>query len=143
MQATIQPLSYKATVAKIIRLAKGYREDVAEFSNFFQLYNYVRNLDYKRDPIGKEVVSRFRYTKDNSYPIRDCDDKTVPLISFAYHKKIPCRIAVCGVDDKPHHVYPEVKLADIWLPADATYKDRCVFGKRLYNENYREIFEVN
>jgi len=51
MKATTRPLtSYQNTVAHIIRIAREYTQDVSGFDNFFQLYNYVRDLPYKSDP---------------------------------------------------------------------------------------------
>ncbi|HMV45757.1 MAG TPA: hypothetical protein PK079_26360 [Leptospiraceae bacterium] len=143
MKATTRPLtSYQNTVAHIIRIAREYTQDVSGFDNFFQLYNYVRDLPYKSDPVNQETVSRFLYTKNYDFPIRDCDDKTVPLVSYAILKKIPVRVVVCGEIETPHHVYPEIFFGDSWLPADATYDDRCSFGKYLYNEKFRKIFSV-
>lgn len=141
MQATRKNLdSYRETVAAIFRLAETYPQDVSEFKNIYALYNFVRKLTYKRDPPGKEFLSRFFYTKNENYPIRDCDDKTLPIISYAILKNIPNRIIVCGVGDSPHHVYPELFIFNSWTPADATFSDRCTFGKYLYEENFRKIF---
>lgn len=141
MQANRKILdSYRETVAAIFRLAATYPEDVSEFKNVFELYNFVRALEYKRDPPGKEFLSRFSYTKIPAYPIRDCDDKTLPLISYAISNNIPNRIVVCGVGDTPHHVYPELLLFNSWTPTDATFFDRSILGKYLYEENFRKIF---
>lgn len=141
MQATKTKLiSYRETVGHIFRLAATYPEDINGFENIYQLYNYVRGLEYKPDPRGKEFVSRFFYTKHPIFPIRDCDDKTVPLISYAIAHDIANRIVVCGEGDIPHHVYPEIFVFGKWTPADATFPERCFFGKYLYNESFRKIF---
>lgn len=143
MKVTRRPLtSYKFTVSEIIRLAREYTKDVSSYDNFFKLYNYVRNLPYKADPRDKETVSRFLFTENPDFPIRDCDDKTVPLVSYAILKNIPTRVIVCGEGETPHHVYPEIYFGGLWLPADATYSDKCSFGTYLYNENFRKIFPV-
>ncbi len=141
MQANRQPLiSYRKTVETIFRLAASYPEDISEFENIYQLYNFVRNLKYKPDPPGKEFVSRFEFTKIPNYPIRDCDDKTIPIISYAIANNIPNRIIVCGVGTTPHHVYPEIFVFGLWTPADATFTEQCKFGEYLYEENFRKIF---
>lgn len=134
--------SYVDTVSEVFRLAYQYPGDVSGWSGkpIYDLYNYVRLLPYYPDPVGLETISRFVFTKDPNYPIRDCDDKTVPILSFAILKNIPCRAVVCGKGKRPHHIYPEIKISGNWYSADATYPLRCVFGQKLYGENFREEF---
>ncbi|OOV40199.1 hypothetical protein B1J93_17795 [Leptospira kirschneri serovar Pomona] len=135
-------ISYEDTVSDVFRIAYQYPEDLEEYKNksIFDLYNYVRVLPYCADPVGLETVSRFKYTKEPSFPIRDCDDKTVPILAKAILEKIPCRAVVCGKTDRPHHIYPEIQLNGLWIPADATYPLRSVFGQKLYGENFRREF---
>ena len=141
---TVFPMkSYKDTVKIIFDFAEKFKNDLREFENdsIFKFYNYVRNLKYIPDPKGKETVSRPKYTKEISWNgSRDCDDKTLLIMAFCNLAGIPSRAIVCGQGDKPHHVYPEIFISGKWLPADSTYK-RCIFGKNLYTENYREVFE--
>ncbi len=61
-------------------------------------------LPYHADPVGLETVSRFKYTKDPNFPIRDCDDKTVPILSKAILDKIPCRAVVWKRKPSPSHI---------------------------------------
>ncbi|EQA61800.1 hypothetical protein [Leptospira alexanderi] len=134
--------SYEDTVMDVFRLAYQYPEDLGEYENkiIFELYNVVRLLPYHADPVGLETVSRFKYTKDPKFPIRDCDDKTVPILAKAILDKIPCRAVVCGKGNRPHHIYPEIQLNGHWIPADATYPERSVFGQKLYGEMFRREF---
>ncbi|UZN09268.1 hypothetical protein M5D10_18490 [Leptospira santarosai] len=138
-------ISYEDTVSDVFRIAFQYPEDLEEYTNqsIFELYNFVRLLPYHGDPVGLETVSRFKYTKDPEFPIRDCDDKTVPLLAKAIIDKIPCRAVVCGKADRPHHIYPEIQLNGYWIPADATYPLRSVFGQKLYGENFRREFYLS
>ncbi|EMO44707.1 hypothetical protein [Leptospira santarosai] len=138
-------VSYEDTVSDVFRIAFQYPEDLEEYTNqsIFELYNFVRLLPYHGDPVGLETVSRFKYTKDPEFPIRDCDDKTVPLLAKAIIDKIPCRAVVCGKTDRPHHIYPEIQLNGYWIPADATYPLRSVFGQKLYGENFRREFYLD
>jgi len=143
---TIHPeLSVNFSVSHIIRLAKQYSADLKEFADkmdFFSFYNYVRELPYIPDPKGKETISRPAYTVNPNWKgCRDCDDKTVLIAAFCELKKIPWRVIVCGVREYPHHVYPEIMFQDKWTQADATYPDRCLFGKSLYVERYRKIYD--
>ncbi|EKP11803.1 hypothetical protein [Leptospira borgpetersenii] len=137
--------SYEDTVSDVFRLAYQYPEDLEEYRNksIFELYNVVRLLPYYADPVGLETVSRFKYTKEPTYPIRDCDDKTVPILAKAILDKIPCRAVVCGKSDRPHHIYPEIQLNGHWIPADATYPERSVFGQKLYGEKFRREFYLS
>jgi hypothetical protein len=144
MKATEKKLSNQdETVSEIKRIATQYYTDLEAYKDwdFFKFYNLVRALKYKADPIGKETLSRPKYTIDENFVgPRDCDDKTILLIAKAIENKIPYRVIVCGQKNKGHHVYPEIFFANRWMPADATYPERSVFGKYLYRENYRKIF---
>lgn len=144
---TIHPeLNVDFSVSQIIRIAKNYASDLKDYADrqgFFEFYNYVRNLPYIPDPKGKETISRPAYTVNPEWKgSRDCDDKTVLIGSFCELKKMPWRIAVVGVKEYPHHVYPEIMHLDRWTQADATYPDRCLFGKSLYVERYRKVYSI-
>lgn len=143
---TTVPLeSYKQTVAKIFEFADKYASDLDEFKNdsIFKFYNFARALPYHADPKGEETVIRPKYTKLIDWKgARDCDDKTLLILAFCNLQKIPGRSVVCGQTRfKPHHIYPEVSLNGKWMSADATYYDRCMFGKNLYEEKFRKVFE--
>ncbi|WP_078124768.1 hypothetical protein [Leptospira alexanderi] len=137
--------SYEDTVSEVFRMAFLYPEDLGEYKtkSIFDLYNFVRALPYYADPVGLETVSRFKFTRDPEFPIRDCDDKTVPILSKAMIDKIPCRAVVCGKTNRPHHIYPEIQLNGHWVPADATYPTRSVFGQKLYGENFRKEYYLS
>ncbi len=145
MKATEKKLTNQdETVREIKRIATQYYTDLEAFKDwdFFKFYNLVRALEYKADPVGIETLSRPKYTirRDFSGP-RDCDDKTILLIAKAIQNNIPYRVIVCGQKNFGHHVYPEIFYSKKWMPADATYPARSVFGKYLYKENYRKVFE--
>ena len=146
MKATNQKLiNQDQTVSEIQRIAKEHIKDLDNFKdwNFFKFYNLVRSLPYVADPIGKETLSRASYTlSENWQGSRDCDDKTILIVAKAIQENIPYRIVICGtMEDKGfHHVYPEIFFADKWQPADATYPNRSIFGKFLYEEKKRKVF---
>ncbi|TGK25387.1 hypothetical protein [Leptospira stimsonii] len=146
IRTNLTPLgSYVETVQDVFRFASQYPQDLGEFLNksIYELYNFVRSLPYCPDPPGLETISRFKFTRLPWFPIRDCDDKTVPLLSWAMFNKVPCRAVVCGKGERPHHIYPEVFLNGGWISADATYSHRCMFGQKLYGENFREEFYLS
>lgn len=148
MKITIVDLeSYRQTVDECRRIAREYRDDLLPYltpkTDLFAWFGHVRSLPYVSDPIGLETISRPAYTllKWWNGP-RDCDDKTTLILPFCYLQGIPSRIVVCGQTETPHHIYPEVKLNGVWMPADATYPHRSVFGRRLYTEVFREVFDA-
>lgn len=139
--------SYKQTVDDCRRIASVYRDDIlpyiTEQTELFEWYSIVRSLPYVADPKGIETISRPQYTLLDSWNgPRDCDDKTVLILSFTNLRSIPARIIVCGQFATPHHIYPEVRLDDVWVSADATYPERSVFGRRLYQEVFREVYNA-
>lgn len=144
MKATQRNLpSQDFTIVEIKRIASQHVKDLDNFKdwNFFKFYNLVRSLPYVADPIGNETLSRPKYTLSGDWiGARDCDDKTILLVSKAIQDKIPYRIVICGKGDFAHHVYPEIFFQNHWTPADATYPDRSVFGKYLYNEKFRKVY---
>ncbi|MBE7410551.1 MAG: hypothetical protein L6Q54_15665 [Leptospiraceae bacterium] len=146
MKISSVPLKdYIQTVETVLRLAKDYTIDLIPFygMTIFAFYNYVRRLPYISDPVGKETVSRPKYTLDINWTgARDCDDKTVPILAKAIILNIPSRAVVCGEMERPHHIYPEIKINGNWMVADATYPERCLFDKKLYNEKFRKEFYV-
>lgn len=134
-------LDYKRLVKDILIDSKNYLDDFP-FPKYTikEFYNYVLNLPYIDD--GKaEILARPKFSLDPNYKVnRDCDDKTLSLVSYLRFRKIPFRIIVSGRNQKPHHIYPEFFWNGFWIPFDATYPKINNFGKRLFPEKFREIF---
>lgn len=139
-----EPLkSYKQTVTKVFQFVKLYEDDLDFLKDLsiFDFYNYVRALPYHSDPPKKETVVRQKYTiRPDWSGARDCDDKTLLILSFANLKNISGKAVVCGQGEAPHHIYPELEFNGKFYSADATYP-RCQFGKKLYTENFRKVFK--
>jgi len=134
--------SYRDTVQKVFEFAELFKNDLRFLDDLdiFTFYNYIRSLPYIRDPKGEETVVRQKYTIRPEWKgCRDCDDKTLLILSFAKLKNIPGRSVVCGKHPWPHHIYPELQLGGKYIPVDATYP-RCKFGEKLYDEKYRKEF---
>jgi len=140
-------LDYHETVKQIFLMARMFREDlkgVFPNNNVWALYDFVRSLDYKDDPLDAEVVSRPKYTmrKDWHGP-RDCDDKTLIFGAWAELNGIRWRVVCAGSspnpEENPHHIYPELLIGGNWLTCDATYP-QCRIGELLYRETFREVY---
>ncbi len=81
---------------------------------------YKRNVDYRRDPHGVELLQDVFATLDRGRG--DCDDATVWLCAAAAILGCPTRIVTVSTrpDKEPVHVYPEAMVGGRWLGLDAT-----------------------
>ena len=81
---------------------------------------YRKNVDYRRDPHGVELLQDVFATIDRKRG--DCDDATVWLCAAAEVLGCPCRIVTVSTrrDREPNHVYPEAFVGGRWLGMDAT-----------------------
>lgn len=150
MQAgVINSANYRRTVREMIRIARTHKDDLFYMAHWplGKFYSYVRSLPYRRDIPGIETLVRPKFAIKQNWPHwRDCDDKTILVLSWAMLRGLAWRVVVVGTGDHPHHVYPELKVNGAWLPVDATfgpgagYKRVSQIGKRLYTEKFREVF---
>lgn len=138
---------YEDTVSLIVKWAKEFSNDLTIFKelnlSIYHVFLYSRSLPYNPDPVGLETVSRPLITLNPDWTgPRDCDDKTLQILAACRLFGIPGRPVVVGQTNKPHHIYPEIKIPGNtdWIPADSTYPDRSVMGQRLYGEIYRHEF---
>lgn len=81
---------------------------------------FKRNVDYRRDPFGVELLQDVWATLDRKRG--DCDDATVWLAAAAQILGCPTRIVTVSTraDKEPVHVYPEALVSGRWLGLDAT-----------------------
>jgi len=133
--------SYRETVQKIFEFSEKYYNDVKflELKTPIEVFEIVKNLDYKPDPKGIEFLSRPLYSIFKNDLPRDCDDKTLIISSYATLKNIPFKIAVSGKTNFPHHVFPILQIDKNWIPFDATY-DYSQYGKFLFSPKFLKIF---
>ena len=134
--------TYEKTVLKIFEFADKYKSDCnfLAYENLEDIFDFIKNLEYKQDPKGIEFLSRPKFSIFRTDLPRDCDDKTLIAACVFELKDIPYRIVISGKTKKPHHVYPEIFINNGWIPFDATYK-RGLLGKRLYKEIFRKVYE--
>lgn len=84
------------------------------------LYNYVRDLTYRRDPVHVEWVQDAKRTLF-TFHSGDCDDKVVALATLLATLGHRSRFVVLGrTREKYTHVYLEVLTNRGWLPLDPT-----------------------
>jgi transglutaminase-like putative cysteine protease len=88
-----------------------------------QIFDKIKSLPYRPDPIEEEVLMRPRFTMNNQGSGGDCDDKAIALASYAKCVGIPYRFIAVRKDSMPvlHHVYTELYVNGQWIWADCTY----------------------
>lgn len=158
---TTKPLiSYKQTVADCFDLARLYWQDLLLFTangkplkdlSLIGFYEYVKSLQYVKDPDRKEHTSRPKILLERAntdHPF-DCDDRSILALSFfilqndLHEKNYKTRLTVTGRYEKPKHIYVEFKdeskIGSEWTPYDCTYPHN-VFGKTLYVPQFKRVF---
>lgn len=93
--------------------------------NLFDYFNYVKNIPYRKDVKGIEVVSRPSKIIDNKNVGMDCKKKSILISAYLKNRGIPFRLIASSKrpDKRIHHVFPQMKIDGKWLNMDATYKD--------------------
>jgi hypothetical protein len=94
---------------------KKYRQELSTVFNW-----YKKNVDYRRDPYGVELLQDVWSTLDRKRG--DCDDATTFLASAAEVLGSPARIVTVSTrkSKEPNHVYAEAFVGGRWLGLDAT-----------------------
>lgn len=134
--------TFEKTVLKVFEFTEKYFTDVIflESQTPEEVFNFVKNLEYKPDPKNIEFISRPKFSIfENNLP-RDCDDKTLIITSYAKLKNIPFKIAVIGKENQPHHIFPILKLNKEWVYFDATYESGKI-GELIFKPKFFRIYE--
>lgn len=94
---------------------KDYKRELSTVFNWFK-----RNVDYRRDPHGVELLQDVWATLDRKRG--DCDDATVFLAAAAEVLGSPARIITVSTrpNKEPNHVYAEALVGGRWQGLDAT-----------------------
>ena len=134
--------TYEKTIFKIFEFANKYYTDVIflDCKTPKEVFEIVKNLDYKADPKGIEFLSRPLFSIFEKNLPRDCDDKTLIICCYAKLKGIPYKIAVTGRNKHPHHVFPILCLNNSWVIFDATYENSEI-GKFIFPPVFFKIFD--
>jgi hypothetical protein len=122
----IRPLVSPVDTAAAMRgLVEAYASDIGDKAKWplLRFYDYVKALDFRSDPVGQEAIARPKYTMQQGWPWRDCDDKSILIGSWLYLNKIPFRFQASSKKDdgRLHHVYVVAKVNGKDLIIDATY----------------------
>jgi hypothetical protein len=93
--------------------------------NLFDFFNFVKNIPYRRDIKGIEVVSRPGKIVQHKNTGMDCKKKSILISSYLKKRGIPFRLIASSKrpDKRIHHVFPQMKIDDKWYNMDATYSD--------------------
>jgi hypothetical protein len=94
---------------------KDYKRELATIFNWFK-----KNIDYRRDPHGVELLQDVWATLDRKRG--DCDDATTFLAAAAEVLGSPARIVTVSTrpSKEPNHVYAEAFVGGRWQGLDAT-----------------------
>jgi len=161
---TQKPLeSYVDTVKQVFRLARTYFLDLLDLNKYEknlalmepkEFFNFVRSMEYVKDPSKIEFVNRPKISialSGTGHPF-DCDDRTV--LSLSYFMLInelqrmqgkkhiyDYRVLVVGRSERPHHIYIEYKNKNStnWIPFDPTYPHN-EYGIKPFEPGFLEIF---
>ncbi len=91
----------------------------------FEFFNFVKNIPYRKDCTGIEVVSRPIKIIESKDLGMDCKKKTILIASYLKNRGIPYRLLASSKrpDRRIHHVYPQANIDGIWYNLDATYSN--------------------
>jgi hypothetical protein len=133
--------TYEKTVMKVFEFAKKYQTDCLflESKTPLEVFDFIKNLEYKEDPKGIEFLSRPAFSIFRTDLPRDCDDKTLIAACYFELKNYPYKIVVSGKNTNPHHIYPIVFLNNSWKVFDATYNTNN-FNELPYKESFRKVY---
>lgn len=124
---TQKPLiSAAETAREMANLAVKYSSDLGEKAAWplEQFYKYVKNLPFRSDPMGHESIARPRLTMGESWPWRDCDDKSILMGAWCFANKVPFKFQASSKAPSGvlHHVYVVAKdKTGLPVVLDATY----------------------
>lgn len=114
----------KDTLNEVERLANIYYQDMKQFKDYtiLQMFNFIaKNIEYKKDPPGIELVMRPLYTLKRR--AGDCDDKAVMFLAWFKLKNYSGGYSI--VSQKPdkdyHHIFTYLIINNLIIDADATY----------------------
>lgn len=120
-----------------------YARGFCPFDNARDIYYFFRrNVVYKHDPPGVELLQSLpTFVDDNYWGIPfcgDCDCFTIAFTSCCLIKKIPIRIVLAG--NKPNeftHIYNQVQFNGDWCIADLTQPYWDSERKYNYTKTYK------
>lgn len=129
------------TVSIMRAIVNRYYGDIKEplkNMDLLELFNFVKNQPYRRDPAGREIIPRPLYTlRYGSRLGRDCKKQAIIIAAWARANSLPFKFVVVSTEPEktPHHVFTSVFWGGRWVDVDATYKTNKIDEKK--NWTYR------
>ena len=113
--AEFQKLVYGLVNSAMPGQWKDYRRELSTVFNWFK-----KNVDYRRDPYGVELLQDVWATLDRKRA--DCDDATTWMAAASEILGSPSRIVTVSTRQsrEPNHVYAEALVGGRWQGLDAT-----------------------
>jgi len=101
--------------------------------HLFEFFDFVKNIPYRQDIKGIEVVSRPSKIITNRHLGMDCKKKAILICAFLKSKNIPYRLIASSrrPDLRIHHVFPQANIDGIWYNLDATYNNYKPLAKKV------------
>lgn len=95
---------------------------------FNSYYNLVKNLPFKKDQTGTEIITRPMHIFSTPFNGYDCKKKAIAIAAWLNQNHIPYRFKAVSrnADGDIHHVIVEAKSGDKWIEIDATYPDNYI-----------------
>lgn len=135
MPVSVRTLTDKRqTGQEMTRLVRDYAQDLQQLRNaqgvpladlsLPQFFNFVRQIQYRQDRQGVEIVTRPWHSLSTSWRQGlDCKKKAILIASWLQLRGIPWRfVAVSSRPDRDiHHVIVEAWQGGSWKEIDATY----------------------
>lgn len=146
-------LSKDDTGREMYRLTENFHNDIKNFSDctgtplnnlpLEQYFNLVKQIPYRKDITGIEVVTRPIHLFLSPFHGWDCKKKAIAIASYLKNRNIPYRFRAVSSrpDGKIHHVFPQAYLMGKWRDLDATYPHNKIFHTRKITNS--EILPMN
>ena len=123
-----------STGAVMRAMVEKYYLDMVPYASLsvIQVFNIIKNLPYRMDPVNIETLMRPAYTMTMRGYGGDCDCKALALAAYAYLQKIPFHFVAIRRPGRTvlHHVAVELFMQGQWIFFDPTYNFNCFADKR-------------
>lgn len=131
---TINLKDKRQTAAGMYKLVDTTSADLSGLDKMplLDFYDFVKNIPYRQDKKPREIIARPKHLLKYRRSGLDCKKKAILIASWAKRNNVPFRFVATSrrPTKKIHHVYPELKIADRYIPVDATYNTNRINEKK-------------
>lgn len=94
-----------------------------------EYYNIIKNIPFREDKKGVEVVTRPLHLFSAPWRGWDCKKKGIAIASWLKENHVPWKFTAVSrkPDGRIHHVIVKAEWNGKWLPIDATYSDNELY----------------